>query len=66
MPSGAKWSVRSTGAQRSSATFDTRKEAVKTAQKIAQNHKTELYIHGRDGRIRERHSYRDDPFPSKD
>lgn len=65
VPSGGKWSVRKAGASRASGTFDTQKEAVKKATEIARNQKTELYIHGKDGRIRERNSYGDDPHPPK-
>ena len=32
---------------------------------IARNQHTEVYIHGRDGRIRERDSYGNDPYPPK-
>ncbi len=65
VPNGGKWSVRKTGASRASGTYGTQAEAVAQAKKIAQNQKTELYIHGRDGRIRERNSYGNDPHPPK-
>ena len=65
VPSGSKWSVRKAGASRASGTFETQKEAVKKATDIARNQKTEVYIHGKDGRIRERNSYGNDPHPPK-
>jgi len=65
VPSGSKWSVRKAGASRASGTFDTQKEAVARARDVAQKQKTELFIHGRDGRIRERNSYGKDPHPPK-
>lgn len=65
VPSGSKWSVRKAGASRASGTFDTQKEAVARARDVAQKQKTELFIHGRDGRIRERNSYGKDPHPQK-
>ena len=65
VPSGDKWSVRKAGASRASGTFDTQKQAVKKATDIARNQKTEVYIHGKDGRIRERNSYGNDPHPPK-
>jgi uncharacterized protein YdaT len=65
VPNGDKWSVRRAGAARASGTYATQKEAVERATEIARNQKTELYIHGRDGRIRERNSYGDDPCPPK-
>lgn len=65
VPKGSKWSVRKAGASRASGTFATQEEAVKEAKRIAKNQGTELYIHGKDGRIRERSSYGDDPHPPK-
>lgn len=65
VPNGGKWSVRKAGAARASGTYGTQSEAISQAKKIAQNQKTELYIHGRDGRIRERSSYGNDPHPPK-
>jgi len=63
VPNGDKWSIRKAGSERASGTFATQKEAVENAKKIAKNQKTELYIHGKDGRIRERNSYGKDPYP---
>ena len=65
VPSGDKWSVRRAGASRASGTYGTQDEAIQKAKEIARNQGTELYIHGRDGRIRERNSYGNDPFPPK-
>lgn len=65
VPNGNKWSVRRAGASRASGTFRTQEEAIERAKEIARNQQTELYIHGRDGRIRERSSFGDDPHPPK-
>ena len=65
VPSGNKWSVRKAGASRASGTFETQAEAIKKARELARNQQTELYIHGKDGLIRERNSYSGDPFPPK-
>jgi hypothetical protein len=65
VPSGGGWSVKKAGSTRATSTHATQAEAVKAGTKIAQNQKTELYIHGRDGRIRERNSYGNDPHPPK-
>lgn len=65
IPSGGKWRVRKTGATRASGTFETQAEAVARARDLARSQGTELYIHGEDGRIRERRSYGRDPFPPK-
>lgn len=65
VPSATGWSVRKAGASKASSTHSTQQEAIAAATKIARNQQTELYIHGRDGRIRERNSYGHDPFPPK-
>jgi hypothetical protein len=65
VPSGGKWSVRRAGAARASHTFNTQQEAVARARELARSQGAELYIHGRDGRIRERNSFGTDPFPPK-
>lgn len=64
-PRGEKWIVRRTGAARATGVFETQREAVEKARDLAKSQGTELYIHGRDGRIRERASYGHDPFPPK-
>ena len=64
-PSGGKWSVRRAGAERASGVFTTQREAITRAREIAKNQGTELYIHGKDGRIRERETFGKDPFPPK-
>ncbi|TXC73368.1 DUF2188 domain-containing protein [Sphingorhabdus soli] len=65
VPNKGGWSVKKAGASKASSTHATQAEAIKAATKVAQNQKTELYIHGRDGRIRERNSYGNDPHPPK-
>ncbi|MDG6078953.1 DUF2188 domain-containing protein [Erythrobacter litoralis] len=65
VPNKGEWSVKKAGASKASSTHATQAEAIKAATKVAQNQKTELYIHGRDGRIRERNSYGNDPHPPK-
>lgn len=65
VPNKGEWSVKKAGASRASSTHATQAEAIKAATKVARNQKTELYIHGRDGRIRERNSYGNDPHPPK-
>ena len=57
VPNNGQWSVRRSGSERASKVFGTQDEAIEYARRLAQNQQTELYIHGRDGRIRERNSY---------
>lgn len=57
------WAVRPEGGQRLSSVHDTQQEAIDRARGIARNQGVELYIHGRDGRIRERDTHGRDPYP---
>lgn len=59
------WAVRQAGASKASRTFTTQGEAIKYASGVARNNKTDLFVHGRDGLIRERNSYGHDPHPPK-
>lgn len=65
VPSHGGWSVKKAGASRASSTHSTQAEAIEAATRVARNQRSELYIHGRDGRIRERNSYGKDSFPPK-
>ena len=65
VPNGGKWSVWKAGASRATKTFDTQREAIERAREIARNQGAELYIHGRDGRIREKDSCGRDPHPPR-
>ena len=65
VPNNGAWSVRRSGASRASGTFPTQQEAVERGRELAKTQNTELYVHGRDGRIRERSSYGKDSFPPK-
>ena len=51
------------GGQRASSTHDTQADAAARAREMAIRDQTEHFIHGVDGRIRERNSYGNDPFP---
>ena len=65
VPSSDGWKVMKAGSAKASSTHATQQEAIVVATRIARNQKTELYIHGRDGRIRERNSFSHDPHPPK-
>jgi len=65
VPQSGKWSVKKAGSSRATSTHTTQAEAIQVATEIAKNQRTELYIHGRDGRIRERNSFGADPHPPK-
>lgn len=57
VPRGDKWAVLRAGATRVSASFPTQKEAIARARDLARQAGAVLYIHGQDGRIRERSSF---------
>lgn len=65
VPRGDDWAVK--GARNSKATsiHSTQTQAIQRGREIAQNQKSELLIHGQNGRIREKNSYGNDPFPPK-
>ena len=52
-------------ATRSSGHFDKKQEAVDAGRKISQNQGTEFYIHGKDGKIQNKDSHGNDPYPPK-
>lgn len=65
VPRSGRWGVLTSGSSRASSVHETQAEAIETARQIAKSHKTELYIHGKDGRIRERNTFGSDPLPPK-
>jgi uncharacterized protein YdaT len=63
VPNNGGWAVKPEGASRRTAQTGTQAEAIRIAREIAQHQRTELFIHGRDGRIRDRDSHGHDPYP---
>jgi hypothetical protein len=59
------WAIKGAGNERATKVVKTQGEAKNIARGIAQNQKSELLIHGRNGQIRERNGYGNDPFPPK-
>lgn len=59
------WAVRGAGNSRDTSHHKTQKEAFEAARDIAKNQKSEVLIHGENGRIRERNTYGNDPHPPK-
>ena len=59
------WAVRRENAERDSSHHNTQAEAIKVGRQTALRQNVEVLIHGRNGRIRERNSYGNDPFPPK-
>ncbi|MCW2478107.1 DUF2188 domain-containing protein [Candidatus Symbiopectobacterium sp. NZEC135] len=65
VPHNGEWAVRSEGSDRVTKTFDTQREAIDYGRGIAQRQESELVIHRPDGRIRDKDSYGNDPFPPR-
>jgi uncharacterized protein YdaT len=65
VPKDGGWAVRGEGNSRASSTHTTQQGAIERAKGTAQNQRSEVIIHGRDGKIRERNSYGNDPYPPK-
>lgn len=57
------WAVKSEGASKASSVESTQAKAIARAGEIAKAQRSELFIHGRNGQIRERESYGNDPCP---
>ncbi len=65
-PKGDNWQVKGAGNQKSTVTVPTQKKAIEIAKGIAKSQKSEVVIHGRDGKIRDKDSYGNDPVPPVD
>ena len=58
--------VRGAGNEKVTAVFRTQAEAIDAGRRIAENQRSELVVHGRDGRIRSKDSFGGDPMPPRD
>ncbi len=65
VPHGDGWAVRAEGNERATSVHRTQSVATEAARQIATNQRSEVLIHGRNGQIRERNSYGNDPCPPK-
>lgn len=65
VPRANEWAVRGAGNSRDTSHHSTQAQAERAARDIAINQKSEVLIHGENGRIRERNSYGNDPYPPK-
>ena len=63
--SDGSWGVKTEGSSKNSKNFSTQRDAINWGTEAAKKSKSELFIHGRDGRIRERNSYGNGPYPPK-
>ena len=59
------WGVRGEDNIKCTSLHPTQRGAIEAEISIAKNQKSELFILGRNGKIRERNSYGGDPFPPR-
>jgi len=62
VPHQGDWAVKPEG-KKPLSIHSTQKEAIDNGRKISSSQKGELFIHRRDGTIRDRDSHGNDPFP---
>lgn len=65
VPHADGWAVRGAGNERATSVHSTQDAARDAARQTAIRQGSEMFVHGRDGQIRERNSYGRDPFPPK-
>ena len=59
------WQVLGAGNSRATKVLPTQKDAIVAAKQIAIKQKSEVVIHGENGKIREKNSYGNDPYPPR-
>ncbi|MDH3611963.1 MAG: DUF2188 domain-containing protein [Gammaproteobacteria bacterium] len=60
------WATKREGASRAGSVHRTQGDAINRGREQAKRIKTELVVHGRNGKIRDSDSYGNDPHPPKD
>lgn len=63
VPHNNGWAVRGAGNSRLTSEHATQAKAIERAREIARNRQSEMLVHGRNGQIRERDSFGNDPCP---
>ncbi|MBU3660367.1 MAG: DUF2188 domain-containing protein [Flavobacteriales bacterium] len=66
VPTKNGWGVKGEGNSKLTVKTDTKVDALKIGKEIAKNQQSELTILGKDGKIQNKNSYGNDPFPAKD
>jgi len=65
VPNGDEWAVNRDRGKRNIRNFPNQQDAIDFAIPLAKNDEVELSIHGKDGKIRDKRSYGNDPYPPK-
>lgn len=63
IPHAEGWAVKGAGNERVSSIHQTQRSAISAARETAIRQKSEMFVHGRNGQIRERNTYGPDPYP---
>jgi len=66
VPVGNAWGVRGEGNKRLTVVTPTKAESEKIGRDIAWNQRSELVIHDRHGKMKDKDSYGNDPCPPRD
>ncbi|HYF31029.1 MAG TPA: DUF2188 domain-containing protein [Chitinophagaceae bacterium] len=66
VPLGNGWAVKGEGSKKFTVITERQRDAITVAREIAKSQKSEVIIHGRDGKIRDKDSYATDVRPPKD
>jgi hypothetical protein len=65
VPHNGEWAIKGAGNGKATKVVETQKEAIKIAREISINQESEMFIHGKNGQIRERNTYGEDNHPPK-
>ena len=65
VPYRGRWAVRGAGSQRATSIHETQRDAIRSARDTAIRQGTEVVIHRPNGKIRDRNSYGNDPYPPR-
>lgn len=65
VPHADGWAVRGASSSRATSVHKTQQQAIDAGRSIAKNQKTELLVHGTNGKIRSRDSHGNDDFPPR-
>jgi Uncharacterized protein conserved in bacteria (DUF2188) len=65
VPHGNDWAIKGAGNNKYTQIVPTQSLAISFAKEIAKNQESELFIHNRQGKIRERNTYGNDENPPR-
>lgn len=64
VPDGSDWAVKKEGAGRASKRFSNKAPAIAWARETAKNNRpSQVFVHGKDGKIQDEWTYNGDPYP---